>query len=161
MRACSILLLTALGGCANLGIEPAALSTPVETGSIAAPVEPRETARGELSRTQQKAIEEARRPLRAFLADKNRNCSSATLKEAASKTTETATALATGMRPDYFAMIAAGAAVLEVADGARSKGCGDQARALYNFVLRNYAGLGYAELRDKATTGMKALEGRG
>jgi hypothetical protein len=64
------------------------------------------------------------------------------------------------MKPDYAAMLEAGAAVLDVADGAKKKGCGRDARELYDFVLKNFAGLGYAELRERATVGIRDLESK-
>jgi len=51
--------------------------------------------------------------------------------------------------------------VLDVADGARKRGCTRHAKTLYDFVLRNFAGLGYAELRERATAGLKELRARG
>jgi len=45
--------------------------------------------------------------------------------------------------------------------GARKRGCTRHAKALYDFVLRNFAGLGYAELRERATAGLKDLRARG
>jgi len=149
-----------LWGCANLGIEPAALDSQVQTASIAPPADVGETARGELRKVQHKAVEDARRPVQAFLADKGADCTSAKLKEAVSKVTETASAFAAAMRTDYAAMLEAGAAVLDVADGAKRKGCARDARALYDFVLKNFSGLGYAALRERATVGIRDLQAR-
>ncbi len=75
--------------------------------------------------------------MRAFLAEKGADCASPKLKEAA-KVTDTATAVAATMKPEYAAMLEAGAAVLDVADGAKKKGCARNARELYDFVLRNF-----------------------
>ena len=72
-----------------------------------------------------------------------------------------ATAVATAMQPEYANMLDAGAAVLDVADGAKKKGCARDARELYDFVLRNFSGLGYAELRERATVGIKDLRAHG
>ena len=160
MRRLSIIFALLVSGCANMGLETSAFNAPVETGSIAPSADAGEAARAQLSKSQQRAVDDARRPLRAFLAEKGKDCSSAKLKEAASKTTETASAMATSMRPDYEGMLAIGAAVLEVADAAKSKGCSRDAKALYDFVMKNFSGLGYAALRDRATTGMKELHGR-
>jgi hypothetical protein len=156
-----IILALCLWGCANSGVEPAALDSQVQTGSIALPVDPGETARGELRKVQHKAVEEARRPVRAFLAEKGTDCASPRLKEAVSKVTETAVAVASTMKPEYGAMLEAGAAVLDVADGAKRKGCTRNARELYDFVLKNFAGLGYATLRERATVGIKELRAHG
>jgi hypothetical protein len=161
VRRLCIMLAALLAGCANIGIEPAGLEQPLQTGAIAPPVDAGEAARGELRKVQHKAVEEARRPVRAFLAEKDANCSSAKLKEAVNKVTETANAVAATMKPDYAAMLEAGAAVLDVADGAKKKGCGHEAKGLYDFVLRNFAGLGYAELRERATVGVRGLKSRG
>jgi hypothetical protein len=150
-----------LGGCANAGIEPAGLEQPLQTGSIAPPIEAGEAARGELRKVQHKAVEEARRPVRAFLAEKGTDCASPRLKEATSKVTDTAVAMAATMQPEYAAMLEAGAAVLDVADGAKQKGCARNARELYDFVLRNFAGLGYAALRERATVGIRELKTKG
>jgi hypothetical protein len=136
------------------------LESSIQTGSIAPPVDAGEAARGELRKVQHKAVEEARRPVRAFLAEKGTNCGSVKLKEAVSKVTETAGAVAATMKPDYAAMLEAGAAVLDVADGAKKKGCGRDARELYDFVLKNFAGLGYAELRERATVGIRDLKSK-
>jgi len=161
MRRSGIVLALLLGGCAGAGIESAALKAPIERGSIAPPVEGAETAQGELHKVQHKAVEEARRPLRAFLADTSADCSSPNLKEAESKVRETVAALAVAMRPDYLATLEAGAAVLEVADGANKRGCDHDAKELNDFVVRNFAGLGYAELRERATAGIKRLRAKG
>jgi hypothetical protein len=150
-----------LGGCASIAIEPAGLEQPLQTASIAPLADAGEAARGELRKVQHKAVEEARRPVQAFLAEKSANCASARLKEAASKVTETARAAASTMKPDYAAMLEAGAAVLDVADGAKRRGCGRDARELYEFVLKNFAGLGYAELRERATVGIRELKSKG
>jgi hypothetical protein len=147
-------------GCASVGIEPANLVPSVETGSIAA-VGPGEAGRPALSKSQQRAVDDARRPLQDFLAEKGDNCSSPKLKEAVSRTTDTASAMATSMKPDYGVMLAVGAALLDVADAAKSRGCSRDAKALYDFVLKNYGGLGYAALRDRAATGIKELHGKG
>jgi hypothetical protein len=155
-----IILALFLWGCANSAVEPAALDSQVQTGSIVPPVDPGETARGELRKVQHKAVEEARRPVRAFLAEKGTDCASPRLKEAVSKVTETAVAVASTMRPEYGAMLEAGAAVLDVADGAKRKGCTRNARELYDFVLKNFAGLGYAALRERATVGIKDLQAK-
>jgi hypothetical protein len=156
-----IVLVLLLGGCASAGIEPAGLDSPVQTGSIAPPVDAGETARGELRKVQHKAVDEARRPVRAYLAEKGSDCASARLKEARSKVTETAGAVAAAMKPDYAAMLEAGAAVLDVADGAKKKGCGRDARELYDFVLKNFSGLGYAALRERATVGIREIKSKG
>lgn len=161
MRRQWVVLALLLGGCANIGLEPAALDQPVQTGSIAPPVDAGEAARGELRKVQHHAVEEARRPARAFLAEKGTNCASAKLKEAVHKATETATALAATMKPDYASMLEAGAAVLDVADAAKKKGCGRDATVLYDFVLKNFSGLGYAELRERATVGVRELKSKG
>ena len=160
MRRLWIVLALLLGGCANAGLEPAALQQPLQTGSIAAPVDAGEAARGELRKVQHKAVEDARRPARAFLAEKGTDCTSPRLKEAVSKVTDTANAVAAAMRPDYATMLEAGATVLDVADGAKKKGCVRDARELYEFVLRNFAGLGYAELRERATVGIRELKSK-
>jgi hypothetical protein len=160
MRRPLVIITLLMSGCANNGIEPAALNAPIETSSIA-PVDAGEAARTELRKAQQRAVDDARRPLRAFLAEKGRDCGSARLKEAATRTTETASAMAAAMRPDYQAMVAVGSAVLDVADGARTRGCSHEARVLYDFVMRNFAGLGYAALRDRATSGVRELRGKG
>jgi hypothetical protein len=150
-----------LGGCANAGVEPAALDSQIQTGSIASPFDAGEAARGELRKVQSKAVEEARRPVRAFLAEKGADCASPRLKEAIRKVTETAGAVAATMKPDYGAMLEVGAAVLDVADGAKRKGCARDAQELYDFALRNFAGLGYAELRERATVGIRELRSKG
>jgi len=156
-----IMLALCLWGCANVGVEPAALDSQVQTGSIAPPVNPGEAARGELRKVQHKAVEEARGPVRAFLAEKGAGCASPKLKEAVSKVMETTVAVASTMKPEYGAMLEAGAAVLDVADGAKRKGCTRNARELYDFVLRNFAGIGYAALRERATVGIKDLRAHG
>lgn len=161
VRRLAIILTLLLCGCANVGVEPAALDSQMQTGAIPPPADAAETARGELRKVQHKAVEEARRPVQAFLAEKGSNCGSAKLKEAASKVTDTAVALASTMKPDYAAMLEAGTAVLDVADGAKRKGCARQARLLYEFVLGNFAGLGYAELRERATVGIRSLQAGG
>ena len=160
MRRLCITLALILGACANAGIEPAALESSVQTGSVAAPADAGEAARGEVRKVQHKAIEEARRPVKAFLADKGADCSSPRLKEAAGKVTETTIALAASMRPDYETMLDAGGAVLDVADGAKKKGCAQKARDLYEFVLKHFSGLGYAELRERATVGIRDVKSK-
>ena len=161
MRRLWIMLALLVGGCASAGIESANLASPVQTGSIAPPVDAGEAARGELRKVQHKALDEARRPVRAFLAESGSNCASPKLKEAVHKVTETAGAVAATMKPDYAAMLEAGAAVFDVADGAKRKGCARDARELYDFVLRNFAGLGYAELRERATVGIREIKSKG
>src|SRR5262249_4804427 len=160
MRRPWIALALLIGGCAGAGIETAALDPPLQTGSVAPPVEAADTAHGALRKVQHKAVEEARRPLRAFLSDQSADCSSPKLQEAVRRASDTASAFAAAMR-DYAATLEAGAAVLDVADGARKRGCTRQAKTLYDFVLRNFAGLGYAELRERATAGLKELRARG
>jgi hypothetical protein len=113
-----------------------------------------------LRKVQHKAVEEARKPVQAFLAEKGTDCTSPRLKEAVQKVTDTAVAMASTMKPEYGAMLEAGAAVLDVADGAKRKGCARNARELYDFVLKNFAGLGYAALRERATVGIKDLQAR-
>ena len=161
MRRASILLAMLCWGCTNAGLEPAGLGPSIETGAIAAQAAAVEPAPSEVRKVQHRAVEEARRPLRAFLAEKGRDCTSPRLKEAARKTTETATALAASMRPEYDASLEAGSAVLDLADGAKARGCHAEARRLYDFVMRNFAGLGYAALRDRATAGLKDLPVKG
>jgi hypothetical protein len=158
MRRAWIAFALLIGGCAAAGIETAAPDTPLQTGSVAPPAD---TAHGELRKVQHKAVEEARRSLRAFLSDQSADCSSPKLQEAVRRVSDTASAFAAAMRPDYGATLEAGAAVLDVADGARKRGCTRHAKALYDFVLRNFAGLGYAELRERATAGLKDLRARG
>jgi hypothetical protein len=161
MRRPWIALALLIAGCAGAGIETAVLGPPLQTGSVASTSEAADTAHGELRKVQHKAVEEARRPLRAFLSDGSADCSSPKLQEAVRRVSDTASALAAAMRPDYGATLEAGAAVLDVADGAKTRGCTRQAKALYDFVLRNFAGLGYAELRERATTGLKDLRAKG
>jgi hypothetical protein len=160
MRRSWIVLALLLSGCANAGGETAAADAAVETGSIAPHTEAGEAVRGELRKVQHKAVAEARKPLAAFLAEKTSNCASPKLKEAMSRITDTTTALAAAMRPEYAAMLDAGTVALEVADSAKKKGCTREARRLYDFVLKNFAGLGYAELRDRATSGLRELKSR-
>jgi hypothetical protein len=149
-----------LGGCTSAGVEPAALEQPLQTGSIAPPVDAGEAARGELRKVQHKAVEEARRPVRAFLSEKSADCASPKLKDAVNKVTETANAVAATMKPEYTSMLEAGGAVLDVADGAKKRGCARDAKQLYDFVLRNFAGLGYAELRARATVGIREIKSK-
>jgi hypothetical protein len=99
-------------------------------------------------------------PLRAFLADPGADCSAPKL-EAVRRVSDTASALAAAMRPDYAATLEVGAAMLDVADGAKKRGCSRHAKALYDFILRNFAGLGYAELRERATADLKDLRAKG
>lgn len=160
MRGLRMTFALLLGGCANAALEPAQLESPVQTGSIGQPLESGGGVRGELRKVQHKGIEDARRPVRTFLAEKGGDCASPRLKEASSKVTDMATALAAGMRADYATMLEAGAVVLEVADGAKLKGCAREARELYDFVLRTFSGLGYAELRQRATVGIRELRGK-
>jgi hypothetical protein len=161
MRRPRIGLALLMGGCAGSGLEPAALKASVETSSVAPPAAAAATARGEWQRAEQRALDEARRPLAAFLADHGADCSSAKLQEAVRGVTETAVALGTAMRPNYPATLEAGAAVLDVADGAKKRSCTRQAKQLYDFVLHNFAGLGYAQLRERATSGLKDLRAKG
>jgi hypothetical protein len=160
VRRLGIMLALLAGGCANAGLESAALDQPLQTSSIAAPADVGEAARGELRKVQHKAVEDARRPVRAFLAEKSADCTSPRLKEAASRVTDTASAVAAAMRPEYATMLEAGAAVLDVADVAKRKGCARNARELYEFVLRNFSGLGYAQLRERATVGIRELRSK-
>jgi len=160
VRRLCIMLALIFGACANAGIEPAALESSVQTGSVAAPIDAGEAARGEVRKVQNKAIEEARRPVNAYLADKSADCSSPRLREAASKVKETTIAFAASMRPDYETMLAAGGAVLDVADGANRRGCSQKARELYEFVLKHFSGLGYAELRERATVGVREIKSK-
>ena len=160
MRRPWIALALLIGGCAAAGIETAALNPPLQTGSVAPATEAADPAHGELRKVQHKAVEEARRPLRAFLSDQTADCSSPKLQEAVRRVSDTASAFAAAMRPDYAATLEAGAAVLDVADGAMKRGCTRHAKALYEFVLRKFAGLGYAELRERATAGLKDLRAR-
>jgi hypothetical protein len=155
-----IILALFLWGCASAGVEPAALDSQMQTGSTTPPSDAGEAARGELRKVQHKAVEEARKPVQAFLAEKGTDCTSPRLKEAVQKVTDTAIAMASTMKPEYGAMLEAGAAVLDVADGAKRKGCARNARELYDFVLKNFAGLGYAALRERATVGIKDLQAR-
>jgi len=159
MRRPWIVLALLIGGCAAAGIETAA-DMPPQTGSIAPPTDATETAHSALRKAQHKAVEEALRPLRAFLADPAADCSSPKLQEAVRRVSDTASALTAAMRPDYGATLEAGAAVLDVADGAKKRGCTRHAKALYDFVVRNFAGLGYAELRERATSGLKDLHAK-
>ena len=66
-----------------------------------------------------------------------------------------------GARAVQRAGAEAGAAVLEVADSANKRGCDRDAKELYDFVVRNFAGLGYAELRQRATAGIKRVRAKG
>jgi len=161
MRRPWIALALLIAGCASAGIETAALDPPQQTGSVAPPTEAADTAHSEWRKVQHKAVEDARRPLRAFLSDQSADCSSPKLQEAVRRVSDTARAFAAAMRPDYGATLEAGAAVLDVADGAKKRGCTRHAKALYDFVLRNFAGLGYAELRERATAGLKELHASG
>jgi hypothetical protein len=161
VRRLSIISALLLWGCANAGIEPAALDSQLQTGAITPPTDAGEAARGEMRKVQHKAVEEARRPVRAFLAEKGTDCASPRLKEAVHKVIETAVAVASTMKPDYPAMLEAGAAALDVADGAKRKGCAHDARLLYDFVLTNFSGLGYAALRDRAGAGIRDLRAKG
>ena len=160
MRRLCITFALLLGACANAGIEPAGLESPIQTGSVAPSADANEAARGELRKVHHKAVVEARRPVRVFLAEKSTDCTSPRLKEAVHKVTETAAAVAATMKPEYASMLEAGAAVLDVADGAKKKGCAQNARELYEFVLRNFAGLGYAELRERATVGIREIKSK-
>lgn len=157
MRQLTIILALALGGCAGTGFEPEATTEAVATASIAPSAGAAVTARGKLREGQQRAMDQTRKPLQAFLADKGSTCSSPQLEEASSRATDLATAMASAMRPEYEALLAAGAAVLDVADAAKSRGCQPQAKRLYEFVLKNYSGLGYAALRDRASAGTRGL----
>ena len=93
--------------------------------------------------------------MRAFLAEKGADCTSPKLKEAVSKVMETAV----GRGVDDEAGIcfhARGRRRRARRRGRRkTKGCAHNARELYDFVLRNFAGLGYAALRERATVGIK------
>jgi len=160
VRVLCITLALLVGACANAGIEPAALEAPIQTGSVTAPADAAAGSRGEIRKVQHKAVEEALRPAKAFLAEKNADCLSPRLKEAASRITETAAALAAGMRAEYETMLEAGGAVLDVADGAKRRGCAQKARDLYEFVLKHFSGLGYAELRERASVGIREVKSK-
>lgn len=161
MRRLQITIILLLCGCASTGIEQEAMTQSMATGSIAPPADAAVAAGGRLSENQRRAIDQTRKPLQAFLSEKASNCSSPKLREASTRATDVATAMASTMRPEYDALLAAGSVVLDVADGARSRGCHPQAKRLYEFVLKNYSGLGYAALRERATAGAKALHAQG
>jgi hypothetical protein len=161
MRRLPIILALLLGGCAGTGAEPEADAEPVATGSIAPAAHAAFVPSTHLRPEQQRAIDKTRKPLQAFLAEKGSNCGSPKLREASARATDVATAMASAMRPEYEALLAAGSVALDVADAARSRGCHAQAKRLYEFVLKNYSGLGYAALRDRASAGAKALRGAG
>jgi hypothetical protein len=154
MRRLAIALLSVLSGCADLGI---AMSGPAETGSLAPLSVPAETQAPPLSQPQRRALDDVRRPMRTFLAEREPNCNSAKLKEAKLKATETAGGMAAAMKPDYQVMVEAALAVLDVADAARTKGCAAVASELYQYVLKNYSGLGYATVRERAAAGIRGL----
>ena len=154
MRQLAIVWLLVLPGCADLGI---AMSGPAETGSLAPVAAPAEAPAPVLTQPQRRALEDVRRPMRAFLTEKEANCSSSRLKEAKLKATETAAGMAAGMKPDYQLMLEAALAVLDVADAAKTKGCGAVASDLYQYVLKHYSGLGYATVRERATAGIRGL----
>ena len=89
MRRPWIALALLVAGCAGAGIETAALDPPLQTGSVAPSTEAADTAHGDLRKVQHKAVEEARRPLRAFLSDQSADCSSPKLQEAARRVSDT------------------------------------------------------------------------
>ncbi|HJU29916.1 MAG TPA: hypothetical protein VJ740_00605 [Hyphomicrobiaceae bacterium] len=160
MRRPWIVLAVLVSGCASTGIEPAALDQPLQTGSVAQQADAGDAARSHVRTIQHKAVQDARKPGTVFLAEKGSNCASPKLKEAIRRITDTTTALAATMRPDYSAMLDAGTVALEIADGAKGKGCTREAKQLYDFVLKHFSGLGYAELRDRATSGLRELKTR-
>jgi hypothetical protein len=86
------------------------------------------------------------------------NCNGPELDEA----TETATAaVSLSQRHELGIRISAGGQLLSVADTAKSKGCMQQARAIYDEVLRVFAGGAYAGLRDRAMIGIQDLRTKG
>ena len=161
MRRLSIILALLLCGCAGTGIEQETMADAVVTGSLAPSPDAAVATNVKLREEQQRAIDKTRKPLQAFLGESSSNCSSPRLKEAATRATDVATAMASAMRPEYEALLAAGSVVLDVADGAKSKGCQAQAKRLYDFVLKNFSGLGYAALRDRAATGARGVRAEG
>jgi hypothetical protein len=161
LRRLSIILALLLCGCAGTGVEQETMADAVVTGSLAPSADAAVAANAKLRDDQQRAIDKTRKPLQAFLAEKGNNCSSSKLRDAASRATDVATAMASTMRPEYEALLAAGSVVLDVADAARSRGCHAQAKRLYDFVLKNFSGLGYAALRDRAATGARDLRAEG
>ena len=88
----------------------------------------------------------------------HKNCDGPELDEA----TEAANAaVSLSQRHELGVRMAAGGQLLSVADAAKSKGCVQQARAIYDEVLRVFAGGAYASLRDRATIGIQDLRTKG
>ena len=86
------------------------------------------------------------------------NCDGPELDEA----TEAANrAVSLSQKHELGIRMAARGQLLSVADAAKSKGCVQQARAIYDEVLRVFAGGAYASLRDRATIGIQDLRTKG
>jgi hypothetical protein len=104
------------------------------------------------------ASKKASESLALYAKSPHKNCNGPELDEA----TETANAaVALSQRHELGVRLAAGGQLLSVADAAKSKGCVQQAGAIYDEVLRVFAGGEYASLRDRAMVGIQDLRTKG
>jgi hypothetical protein len=87
----------------------------------------------------------------------HKNCDGPELDEA----TEAANrAVSLSQKHELGVRMVAGGQLLSVADAAKSKGCAQQARAIYDDVLRAFTGAAYGDLRDRAMVGIQGLHGK-
>ena len=95
-------------------------------------------------------------PYVAWTAETPPLCTSPTLKKAQDSVLFFANRL--NPRENGFStVVEAGGWVLDVADGARDRGCKKEARSLYDSVISIYTGTAYSSLRQRAQIGIDDL----
>jgi len=102
----------------------------------------------------QKVIE----PYVAWTHEKPLRCTSPTLQDASDRLTALVS-MVDSRHGGFETAIEGGTWMLDVADGAKSHGCKEFARGLYNKVMATFVGTGYAGLRDRAAVGLADIRG--
>lgn len=94
---------------------------------------------------------------RQWQSEVPQSCDSPSLMKARSSALFVAS-ITTPERQGFDSTLHAGVWVLDIADGAREKGCSVIAKDMYNQVIRIYVGTGYSGLRDRALLGLSSLK---
>lgn len=109
-------------------------------------------ATAKLERIHQNTLDLARKPLAAFEAENPKLCTSENLKEARVMALNLVSVLSPKSATAHKRNT--GATILDVADSARNAKCTQDARVLYDHVIKVFVGSDFAALRQRAEIGI-------
>ena len=120
-----------------------------------------EESQKELEEANARILDLIRKPLSRFRNESPPRCDSENLRKSVTNALNVVETIESRkIKMDPKEQLNLGATIVDVADAARKAGCNKEARAVYDYVIAVFVGSGYAELRQRAESGIQDLNAR-